>query len=271
MDSNAHRTGYDPGFLGPAIEPPARAGEGAAVAYDDGEVVPYAHFSLSMHGARRLARWVAWNIDGGGLMRLNRTGIRFTKDRRVPAGHQAGDELYSANRLDRGHIARRADLLWGGREEAEAANRDSFYFTNIAPQLDDFNQSSRQGVWGRIEDALFEDVEVQGLRASVFGGPVFHDDDRVYRGVPIPREFWKLVAFLHDDHLTARAFLLTQNLSVLEALEIDEFRTYQVSVAELEDRTGLRFDAPLHDADTLAVTADDALRRPLDAPADIQW
>ena len=61
--------------------------------------------------------------------------------------------------------------------------------------MDDFNQSAKDGVWGRLEDAVFADVDVEDLKVSVFGGPVFADDDRVYRGVQLPREYWKVIAF----------------------------------------------------------------------------
>ncbi|SMG44714.1 endonuclease G [Rhodococcus rhodochrous J3] len=48
--------------------------------------------------------------------------------------------------------------------------------------MDDFNQSARDGVWGKLEDAVFADVEVDDLKVSAFGGPVFADDDRDFRG-----------------------------------------------------------------------------------------
>ncbi|MEG2138217.1 MAG: DNA/RNA non-specific endonuclease, partial [Oscillospiraceae bacterium] len=35
--------------------------------------------------------------------------------------------------------------------------------------------------------------------ATVFSGPVFADDDRLYRGIRIPKAFWKVVAYLSDD------------------------------------------------------------------------
>ncbi len=106
----------------------------------------------------------------------------FSLDPRIPADAQVGNDLYADNRLDRGHLARRADLTWGSEDEAWQANRDSFRYTNVTPQMDDFNQSSRQGLWGRLEDALYEDVEIDDLKASVMAGPVFGHDDQVYRG-----------------------------------------------------------------------------------------
>lgn len=110
---------------------------------------------------------MAWNIDGTALQKINSTGINFSKDLRIPEEFQCGAELYSDNRLDRGHAAR-TDLLWGCRAEAGRANKDSFFFTNITPQIEDFNQSSQNGVWGRIEDAVFAAVEVQDMEVSVF-------------------------------------------------------------------------------------------------------
>lgn len=271
--AEAVRTGYDPDFLTTRIEVPTvdPSMHDDMFVLDGSEVIPYTHFSLALSKSRRFARWVGWNIDGGSLKRINRTGIEFVKDPRIPAELQTGDELYRANRIDRGHIARRADLLWAALPEARRANTDSFYFTNITPQLDDFNQSNRDGVWGRLEDAVFADVGIDDLRVSVFGGPVFQDDDRVYRGVPVPREFFKILTFAEHGTLKARGFLLTQNVDQLEALELDEFRVYQVAVGEIEHRTGLRFDEKLRDAATVTVSEAIEQRRPLDDLAGIHW
>jgi endonuclease G len=117
------RTGYAANFLGTRIDPPTLdAGiEGDAVEWEGATSIPYTHFSLSLSISRRLARWVGWNIDGAYLLLLSRTGIGFAKDPRLPAETQSGNELYAGNRLDRGHLARRSDLLWGAGEVARGA------------------------------------------------------------------------------------------------------------------------------------------------------
>ncbi|WP_367129557.1 DNA/RNA non-specific endonuclease [Saccharothrix sp. HUAS TT1] len=265
--------GFDEDFLGtpagvPVLGDAARAD---AVELNGSPVIDYTHFSLAQSKSRRFAFWVAWNIDGGGLRSIDRAGIPFVLDPRLPAEFQVGDELYRGNRLDRGHLARRADLLWGPKAVAEKANVDSFYFTNITPQMDDFNQSARQGLWGRLEDAVMADADVDDLRVSVYGGPVFRPDDRVFRGVALPREYWKVIAFVSGGALTARAFVLTQDLNHLESLELDEFRVFQVALAEVEQRCGFTFPAALAAADTLVlpVSLDD--RAPLAALSDIRW
>jgi endonuclease G, mitochondrial len=248
---------------------------------DGTEEVRYTHFSLALNKIRRFAFWVAWNIDGGRLRKLSRKNIRFVFDPRVPDAVQVGDDLYADNRLDRGHIARRADLLWGSETEAKKANKDSFFFTNITPQMDDFNQSSQGGLWGQLEDAVFADVDVENLRVSLFGGPVFKDDDRVIRGVPIPTEFWKVIAFVENGTFKAKAFVLTQNLAPLgpaapAGLELDRFRVFQVSLAEIEQRCGLQFAPVLTAADTFGQRLGPAPgplseRKPIQMLSEIDW
>ncbi|NMD57354.1 MULTISPECIES: DNA/RNA non-specific endonuclease [Tsukamurella] len=265
--------GYDPDFLGAAVPVPGVDASVAddAVEVDGSPIIDYTHFSLTQSRSRRLTRWVAWNIDGTTLKNIERSGSKFVLDPRLPADTQVGNELYSGNRIDRGHVARRADLTWGSTAEAEQANTDSFYYTNISPQVEDFNQSARQGIWGLIENAVLTDAEAENLKVSVFGGPVFGDDDRTYRGVALPREFFKVVAFVSDGKLVARGFLLTQNLDRLEALDLDEFRAYQVSLATIEERTKLRFADDLHGGDTYNAPESLAEHQPLASVGDIAW
>jgi endonuclease G len=272
------RRGYDPEFLGKRVAVPklTAAGERTAHKRNGSEVIPYTHFSLALSEARRFAIWVAWNIDGGQLKKVSRNGIPFVVDPDIPAKFQVDDSIYAGNRLDRGHIARRADLCWGTIAEARQANVDSFFFTNITPQMDDFNQSSKGGIWGKLEDAVFEEVDVDNLRVSVIGGPIFHTDDRTFRGVQLPREFYKVIAYSEAGELKAKAFILTQNINVREALDLDEFRVFQVTLADFEQRVDFRFSAAFKSSDQFAelLRSRSELedeRRPLDSLADIQW
>ncbi|MCY7351114.1 MAG: DNA/RNA non-specific endonuclease [Cytophagaceae bacterium] len=270
--------GYRLNFLGILVNLPklGPAIRNDAFRLSSSEVIPYTHFSLAMSKSRRFASWVAWNIDGGNIKRVSRNGIPFVVDPRLPTAVQVGNDLYSGNRLDRGHIARRADLVWGTDAEARQANRDSFFFTNITPQMDNFNQGSLGGIWGKLEDAVFEEVDVDNLKVSVFGGPVFRSDDRVFRGVKIPREFYKIIAFMEGGALKSKAFLLTQNLDQLEVLDLNQFRVFQVTLVEVEQRTSLIFPNTLKAADAFAEqleTASEALsdRKPLDSLDEIKW
>jgi endonuclease G len=204
-----------------------------------------------MSKSRKFARWVAWNIDGSSMKKISRKSLKFKLDDRLDPADQAGDELYEGNRLDRGHIARSADLCWGSEYEAQKANRDSFYFTNITPQHERFNQSNRNpqsGIWGNLENAIFEDAQVENLKISVMGGPILEGDDLEYRGYMIPKSFWKVIYYREKDNwqMKAKAFILTQEnlLGQLEALDLDDFKLYEVPFETLTRKTGLGFFQP---------------------------
>ncbi len=266
-------SGYNPRFLPGehVIDTPSaidgKVGDDYALTKAGKPIRDYTHFSLAMSASRRFCRWVAWNIDGNGLQTLDRDSIEFRIDDAYEPQHQVNNDLYKdvdhkENPLDRGHIARRADLLWGSRAEAERANVESFYYTNITPQLNDFNQEKLHGLWGEVETGIYDAVKVESLRMSVFGGPIFKDTDFPFRGALVPRSFWKALAYVEDGALKAKAYVLTQDdlEAKVESLGLEQFKMYQVPIAELSEITGLDF-GPLAAADTTPAAPES-----LDAP-----
>ena len=211
----------------------------------------YTHFTVLLDPARRLAAATAVNIDGASLRDVPR-GDDWHLDPRVPAEQQAGAELYARNDLDRGHLVRRRDPVWGA--DGDEANADTFVYTNAAPQAAGFNQSKE--LWSGLEDYVLEHADVYDQRLSVFTGPVFADDDPVYRGVAIPRRFWKVAAWASGGRLRASGYVLDQTpalddidlatglaLAVGEPPPLGPFRTFQVPVADIAALTGLGIDA----------------------------
>ena len=241
-----YRAGFDSNFLGIKVPIPhmSTSIKRDAVNFGRANLIPYTHFSVCLSAKRRMARFVAWNIDGARKVVLK--SHRFRQDPRLGRKVQFSNSLYANNKLDRGHIARRADLAWGRVPEAKQANRDSYYYTNIAPQHERYNQSKRGGIWGRLENIILQQAAAQDIRVSVLAGPVFRDDDPEYRGARIPQEYWKLVAYRGaGGKLTSSSFVLSQVdlLSDIETIAFDPFKLFQVSVEELSERTGLGFGA----------------------------
>lgn len=89
----------------------------------------------------------------------------------------------------------------------------------------------------------------------MFTGPVLGAQDPVRFGVRIPREFWKVVAFLdaHAGELAAIAYVMSQGryLDTGIARDLADFEMAQVPLIAVERRTGLRFD-DLQDRDVYA-------------------
>lgn len=241
---------YDPSFLGIAVAVPQDLTDDS-LELDGSTVIPYTHYCLALSRSRRLARWVAWNIDGASLKTTDRVG--FYADPRLPEEQQVLNRAYDRdNQLDRGHLARRADLIWGPDEEAVRANHQSFAYPNIAPQIDTFNQSDKCGLWGQLEDAVLDQDTLHGGRVSVIAGPLLAADDPPYRDdyVRLPLAYFKIVVYVMDDSLRARCFILDQNLDGLRpAHPLDDFRVKPVPIAAVAERASLRFDDNLVAAD----------------------
>jgi endonuclease G len=252
----------------------------------------YWNYSVVLNRTRGLAYFSAANVDSASF-RGNRDaeGDSWFRDTRVEAVDetaQIGAEFYKkqkdfeANRaqnpFDQGHLTRRKDLQWGASDkEAKRNGDDSYHYTNCAPQHWQFNQNNRAsaatGIWYRLEDAAIHSLAGGATRLCLINGPVFDaplckagTDGRLrldlggkrvpdgsFGNVKIPKQFFKLIAYLSGQELRARAFVVTQEdlLATVEryypeeaapaTLTNLEVRLYQVRVADLEKLTGLDF------------------------------
>ncbi|MGW6376991.1 DNA/RNA non-specific endonuclease [Rhodococcus sp. NPDC055112] len=234
-----NRGGYDAGFLGVPLPLPEHGGALEAVASAE---LRYHHFSVVMHRTRALALFTAVNIDGRQSQDLRRESDRWILDPRLPANQQTGEAVYRDNPLDRGHLVRRLDPAWG--PAAKAANDDTFHFTNCTPQHHDFNAGST--LWLGLEDYILNNSDNAELAVTVVTGPVLAADDPRYRGVALPRQFWKTVAMVKQDgELSVTGYLLSQAALLDEFAEGEEsfsfgaYRTYQVPVRRIAALTGL--------------------------------
>ena len=150
-------------------------------------------------------------------------------------------------KFSRGHMTRREDPIWGPLAAAQLGNADSMHVTNAVPQMQPFNA----GVWLELENYALQHARQDDMRISVFTGPFLTGADPVMFGVRIPTEFWKVIAFIHDDtgQLCATGYTMSQE----DFLSEDEFvfgkhKTAQRSIASIEQRAALSF-GPLADLD----------------------
>jgi endonuclease G len=265
--------GYEANFLGadypiplPVLGEQAQA-DVAQVPGVEGGVLHYCHFSVVMNRPRKLAFYTAVNIHGADLRNVPRSPDRWYFDPRIDRKYQSGPELYANNDLDRGHLVRRRDPVWG--RDAERANQHTFHFTNASPQHRNLNQKT----WLNLEDYILDNAEQHDLKVTVFTGPVFRDDDMLYRGqYRIPAEFWKVVAMVRPDgKLSATAYLQTQK-NLIDDLEFayGNYKTYQVPIERIERLTTLDFGT-LRQADPLAGQESTFAGIVIEGPEDIRF
>ncbi len=250
VQSLADREGYNEEFLGSAHAVPLpqlsrelladvvsvrQRGRG-----QERYVLDYMHFSIVMCKSRKGAFLTAVNIDGarevGGISRVS-----WTPDPRISSEFQLSGRIYDQRiSMDHGHLVRRLDPVWGNPTEAKKAHDDTFFLTNSLPQRHIFNA----GNWLDLEDyLLIQGANRDNTKLTVFTGPVFRESDPEIRGVQVPVEFWKVAAAADSNgDLRAAGYLLSQS-AFLDDLEFvpGRFRTYQVPITRIQERTGLDF------------------------------
>jgi DNA/RNA endonuclease G (NUC1) len=252
------RDGFDENFLGQPVPLPALAGAETVL-------LPYTHFSVLMRLDKRLAAVTGVGIDGEKLIDLDRAGISWKLDPRLPADQQTGERVYARNDIDRGHLVRRSSAVWGDTvAEAQLANEDTFHYTNAAPQAAKFNQGME--LWLGIEDYLQEHAAQYRSRVVVFTGPIFNELDPVYRGVDIPLRFFKVAAFIHEGELAATGYVVDQTPQLADLPDVPRpgalddvpplgpFRTFQAPIRDIAELTGLDLDQ-LAEVDRMPIAA----------------
>jgi endonuclease G len=151
-------------------------------------------------------------------------------------------------------MSRREDANWGLTPEDAKRNADlTCMYTNACPQVAKINQSGKKGLWGILEKVVLENGAIvengKTARISVFNGPIFKEDDPVFRGIQVPMDFYKIVLWLTDKGgLKATAFKLSQVELVsdidFEQLDLDqntEFKEFQCSIKSLQKDTKIDF------------------------------
>jgi endonuclease G len=222
----------------------------------------------------------------------------FRPDRRILPAEQMTKEFYDkqkvpgfavanapariARMFQKGHIILRGDPAWGGDEEALLAERDTFFYTNAAPQLGFFNQGSeltRPGSkgklrWRAVETYMLRNARTMRKRISVFAGPIFAEGDPEYRfGSRVPMRFWRIAVWNDGDELRSIALLADQK-PLIEAMpeamtgaeafgdeeELARVSEFLSTVEEIEDHTKLDFGVAVREADIRG--GGEALRTP---------
>lgn len=161
--------------------------------------------------------------------------------------NQLDNDYYVNNPWDRGHLARRAAISWGGTQrEAQKASDNTFFFTNATLQHENFNQDE----WLALEDWVLNLEEDSTDKISVFAGPIFGDFSRSItppgrKSALIPSAFFKIVCFVNKNkELEVRAFIMYQDEEALKdknGKKVFNYQRYQVTVTEIEELTGLVF------------------------------
>lgn len=211
------------------------------------ELVQHSMMALVYAEAYEQARWVGHiitpDVVNGVVGRTNdfrvdpkiKTGSAVEQDYFIKTLQPDSAYVYDGFGYDRGHLAPSADFRW-----SEKALSESYYYSNMSPQLADFNR----GVWAELEGLLraylYRNPTTQ---LYVFTGPVLRPGlptiARAKNKVAIPEQFWKIALDLTNRK--AIAFVVPQNP---KGYPLSSFAT---TIDEIEKVTGINFFAGMED------------------------
>lgn len=197
-------------------------------------------FSLCYNKTHEQSNWVAYQLTSAETQGSNQRTNKFKPDPKIKGG-TATDADYKKSGYDRGHLAPAADMAW-----SETAMQESFYYSNMSPQVPSFNR----GIWKKLEEQV-RDWALQFDEVYVVTGPVL-TGGLPYIGsnkVTVPDLYYKALLVYGNKGKQAIAFVLPNQASQ------QPLGSYVITIDSLENLTGINFFAALQDDEEALIEA----------------
>lgn len=219
------------------------------------------NYALEWDNTKRHANWVAFTFDTTtSADNVKRTDARSV-DPKLPAEMQVQESDHKNDGFDKGHLCASEDRVY-----LKEANEQTFYYSNMSPQLNDFNG----GFWGKLEarvqtwgrstaDGVYDKVYVtkggtlnkllKNFKGTTVNGgtPTTDANGFTIHGLACPEYYFMAVLSQKDDVFHAIAFLVPHKEGMTRNPSSDELKEYVVSVDKLEEETGIDFFCNLPD------------------------
>ncbi|WGK68343.1 DNA/RNA non-specific endonuclease [Candidatus Haliotispira prima] len=195
------------------------------------QVIRHSHYTLGYDEDSEQASWVAYELSPKELIKAVERNDRYRQDKLVKTvSAQLSD--YKASGYDRGHLAPAADMSFSG-----VAMDESFYLSNISPQLPSFNR----GIWKELE-ALFRNwAGKYGTLYIITAGILKGEANVGANHVLVPGAYYKIA---YDAKRGVMIGFILPHEKLSGGLE-----RFVVSVDRIEQATGLDFFSRLNDED----------------------
>lgn len=219
------------------------------------------NYALEWDNTKRHANWVAFTFDTTTSADNVKRTDAWSVDPKLPAEMQVQESDHKNDGFDKGHLCASEDRVY-----LKEANEQTFYYSNMSPQLNDFNGGfwrkleTRVQTWGRsTADGVYDKVYVTKggtlnklLKnfngTTVDGGtPTTDANGFTIHGLACPEYYFMAVLSQKDDVFHAIAFLVPHKEGMTKNPSSDELKEYVVSVDKLEEETGIDFFCNLPD------------------------
>lgn len=219
------------------------------------------NYALEWDNTKRHANWVAFTFDTTTSADNVKRTDAWSVDPKLPAEMQVQESDHKNDGFDKGHLCASEDRVY-----LKEANEQTFYYSNMSPQLNDFNG----GFWGKLEarvqtwgrstaDGVYDKVYVtkggtlnkllKNFKGTTVNGgtPTTDANGFTIHGLACPEYYFMAVLSQKDDVFHAIAFLVPHKEGMTRNPSSDELKEYVVSVNKLEEETGIDFFCNLPD------------------------
>jgi len=184
-------------------------------------------YSLAYDAKHRQAHWVYEYLNSKNIKgHAGREGLVFQEDPLVPQLFQCKKKDYERSGFDRGHLCPAADACI-----SDQAIRETFYLSNISPQIPQFNR----GYWKKLENHV-RDLTKKYKALHVYTGPLYlpHDEGNGKRyvkyqvigenDIAVPTHFFKVIfAQTNTSRMFIEAYILP-NTSIESHIPLEKFK-----------------------------------------------
>ena len=221
------------------------------------------NYALEWDNTKRHANWVAFTFDTTTSADNVKRTDAWSVDPKLPAEMQVQESDHKNDGFDKGHLCASEDRVY-----LKEANEQTYYYSNMSPQLNDFNG----GFWGKLEarvqtwgrstaDGVYDKVYVtkggtlnkllKNFKGTTVNGgtPTTDANGFTIHGLACPEYYFMAVLSQKDDVFHAIAFLVPhkEGEGMTRNPSSDELKEYVVSVDKLEEETGIDFFCNLPD------------------------
>lgn len=217
------------------------------------KVITYAYeFDKNLYHSR----WVAFRFDGDTRAKnVSRSNEGFQDDPSLSYSLRVGGGWFRG--YNRGHLCASADRLYSAE-----ANEQTFYMSNMSPQLSSFNQGYWVTLEGQVQsrgrDASFADTlyVVKGgtiTSGDILGYTTVQKDGASVTGtkrIPVPKYYYMALLKVKNGQYQSIGFWLDHKeygYSYANKAPASVIATHAVSINRLEDYTGIDFFPNLPD------------------------
>ncbi len=202
------------------------------------------NYALEWDGDKKANRWTCYQMYASNRVsntdRYESDTNQYPQDPDLPEDYRWETDPYWRSGYDHGHVCPSADRLY-----SDDANYQTFYLTNMTPQVNGFNA----GVWATMEAKLRSWISTKSSTSDTLyvckGGTIDRDDQilkTLDNGLIVPKYFFCALLMKNSGGYKALGLWFEHKVDRSTNLS-----NYVVNIDRLEELTGLDFFCNLPD------------------------